>query len=98
MLPGTILSPASLAVGDLVQARDPSGFWYNARVIAKTGRGASHAATVRYIGFGKSQDEKFTAQKAGLRVRLGAAALRAERTAKRDDDLFPLRRRHDGAP
>ena len=78
VLPGTVLHPKDVQVGALLQARDPAGLWYNAKVIHKSGRGASVAATVHYIGFGPAEDEKFTARKAGLRVRLPAAALRAE--------------------
>ena len=85
--PRTLLRPTEVAVGDLVQARDPSGIWYNAKIIQKSGRGSSASATVHYIGFGKSEDEKFTASKEGLRVRLPAAALRAERQAKIDEDV-----------
>ena len=40
-----LVEPKDLAVGALVQARDSTGYWYNAKVIAKTGRGASHNCT-----------------------------------------------------
>ena len=46
-------------IGSLVQARDPAGFWYNAKVIRKIGRGARSKVTVRYIGFASSHDEVF---------------------------------------
>ena len=36
MRPGTLLDPKDLAVGALVQARDPDGFWYDAKVIEKS--------------------------------------------------------------
>jgi hypothetical protein len=84
---GTLLRPSAVAVGDLVQARDPSGFWFNARIIRKAGRGHSTSAIVHYIGFGMKHDEKFTARKEGLRVRLSAAALRAEREAMLDEKV-----------
>ena len=38
--PGTLLEPAKVQIGALVDARDDSGVWYQARVIDKTGRGA----------------------------------------------------------
>lgn len=103
VLPGTVLHPKDVQVGALLQARDPAGLWYNAKVIHKSGRGASVAATVHYIGFGPAEDEKFTARKAGLRVRLPAAALRAEQTRmveeNRVQELYDGRtdgRREDG--
>ena len=77
-----LVEPKDLAVGALVQARDSTGYWYNAKVIAKTGRGASHAALVRFIGFSKSHDAKFTAGAEALRERVNAAELRAEREAQ----------------
>ena len=79
-----LLKPKELSVGALVQARDPKGFWYNAKVIEKTGRGASMAVIVHYIGFAKRWDEKFTAKDEGLRERISAAELRDER----DDKLY----------
>ena len=75
--PGAILNPADLSLGDLVQARD-GRFWYDATIIAKTGRGASHAATVKFDGFGRSHNAKFTKKQRALRVRLPRAALKAE--------------------
>ena len=33
---GTVLRPQEVAIGALVQARDPGGCWYNARIIRKT--------------------------------------------------------------
>jgi len=79
-----LLAPKELEVGALVQARDSVGLWYNAKVIEKTGRGASQAVTVRYIGFSKRWDEKFTAKQDGLREREPAAHLKLER----DDILY----------
>ena len=71
---GTVLRPQEVAIGALVQARDPGGFWYNAKIIKKT-----HAsATVRYIGFGPGQDEAFYAKQAAIRTRLPAAELKVE--------------------
>ena len=60
-------APKDVEVGDLIQARDPVGHWYNAKVIAKAGRGASVSATVHYTRFGPSHTEKFTVAKQGLR-------------------------------
>ena len=78
-LPGTILAPRDLSVGDLVQARDPTGRWYDAKVVRKTGRGASVSATVRYTGFPARYNEKFRAVHAELRVRISRRALKLER-------------------
>ena len=64
-----VLHPKDVEVGDLIQARDPVGHWYNAKVIAKAGRGASVSATVHYTRFGPSHTEKFTVAKQGLRER-----------------------------
>ena len=74
-------------MGALVEARDPEGFWYNAKVMRKSGRGASAAVTVHYIGFGKPADEMFT-RKAGLRVRLPAKQLRAGRERHAVEKIF----------
>ena len=35
-----------------IQARDPAGFWYNAKVISKRGTGMRASVIVHYIGFG----------------------------------------------
>ena len=93
--PGTLLEPADLTISALVQARDPGGFWYNAKVIGKSGRGASFGVVVRYTGFGPSHDEKFTKAKAGLRTRLSAADLKEERELKRWNGCV-VGRRPDG--
>ena len=58
-LPGAILAPSALTEGDRVQARCRDGFWYNAKVIKKAGRGASVTATVNYVGFPATHDERF---------------------------------------
>ena len=52
---GALLHPKDLAVGDLVQCRDPKGHWYNARVAKRSGRGAGASVYVRYVGFGPSR-------------------------------------------
>ena len=78
MVRPTLLQPKDVAVGDLVQARDGT-HWYNAKVIAKTGRGASIAAVVRFIGFSESHNAKFTAAMQGMRKRLSRAYLQQER-------------------
>ena len=43
MAPGDLIAPVGLSEGDLVQALDLDGFWYNAKVLQKRGRGASTA-------------------------------------------------------
>ena len=48
MAPGDLLAPAQLSEGALVQAEDPGGFWYNAKVIQKTGHGKRAKVTVRW--------------------------------------------------
>ena len=75
------MGPAALWVGDLVQARDRPGLWYNAKVIGKSGRGSSVAVKIRYVGFSARWDAKFTAGMRGLRWRLPVAALKAGRDA-----------------
>ena len=40
---GTLLAPKGLKEGDLVQARDPGGFWYDAKIIQKSGAGKNAA-------------------------------------------------------
>ena len=84
-----LVAPKDLNINSKIQARDPAGLWYNAYVIRKTGRGASLAAWVRYAGFGKSQDEKFTASKGGLRLRIPKPAMKAQ-----NEDRRHLLRRH----
>ena len=79
--PGTLLLPQDLAVGALVQARDPHGLWYNARIAKKAGRGARAKVTVKYVGFSARHDEIFAAQHEAVRVRLPPAALKLERDA-----------------
>ena len=54
--PGTLLEPAEVQIGALVDARDDSGIWYRARVIDKTGRGARTSVTVRFQRFNQKHD------------------------------------------
>jgi hypothetical protein len=79
-------------VDDLVQAKH-KGFWYNAKVIGKSGRGANVAATVKYSLFAASHNEKFFARHGALRVRLPTKDLKAEERAAtwggRTDGLNP---------
>ena len=49
MLPGTFLNPSDVEIGDLVQAKDPSGIWYNAHVLVAV-RARSSPARRRPIG------------------------------------------------
>ena len=81
-LPGAILAPSALTEGDRVQARCRDGFWYNAKVIKKAGRGASVTATVNYVGFPATHDERFTKAMAGLRQPLSKGDLKLERKEK----------------
>ena len=76
--PGTLLEPAEVQIGALVDARDDSGIWYRARVIDKTGRGARTSVTVRFQRFNQKHDRKFKKSHKAIRVRLSSAALRAE--------------------
>ena len=65
-----------------MQARDgSSAFWYNAKIIKKTGRGASVAAIVQFISFPSSHNQKKTAGMQALRVRLSASELKYEQRA-----------------
>ena len=66
---GSLVLPRDLAVGARIQARDPEGFWYNAKVISKKGTGARASVIVHYTGFGKSKgaQERFTERKAPRR-------------------------------
>jgi len=54
--PGTLLEPAEVQIGALVDARDDPGIWYRARVIDKTGRGARTSVTVRFQRFNQKHD------------------------------------------
>ena len=76
--PGTLLEPAEVEIGALVDARDDPGIWYRARVIDKTGRGARTSVTVRFQRFNQKHDRKFKKSHKAIRVRLSSAALRAE--------------------
>ena len=76
--PGTLLEPAEVEIGALVDARDDPGIWYRARVIDKTGRGARTSVTVRFQRFNHKHDRKFKKSHKAIRVRLSSAALRAE--------------------
>ena len=49
--PGDLLAPKELQLGYRLHAKDTGGLWYNARVIAKTGRAAATEVTVRFDGF-----------------------------------------------
>ena len=62
MRPGAPLRPRDLAVGARLQARDPAGFWYSAKVIEKQGYGTRASIVVHYTEFGKGKGafEKFT--------------------------------------
>jgi hypothetical protein len=81
--PGTLLLPQNLKVGARIQARDPKGFWYDASVIRKNGRGKNTTVTVHYTGFGNSIGAMETFKEHGsLRVRLGKVALMRERAER----------------
>ena len=78
--PGTLLEPAEVQIGALVDARDDPGIWYRARVIDKTGRGARTSVTVRFQRFNHKHDRKFKKSHEAIRVQLSNAALRQSRT------------------
>ena len=78
MAPGDLIAPVELSEGDLVQALDLDGFWYNAKVLQKRGRGASTRVKVRFTRFSASHDREYRRADQGLRERLPAAALKAE--------------------
>ena len=99
--PGTLLEPAEVQIGALVDARDDSGIWYRARVIEKTGRGARTSVTVRFQRFNQKHDRKFKKSHQAIRVRLSSAALRAEQDVtqwggrndgRRDDGFWEVER------
>ena len=48
--PGDLLAPKELQLGYRLHAKDTGGLWYNARVIAKTGRAAATEVTVPACG------------------------------------------------
>ena len=80
-----VFAPPQLGARPLLrplQAQDPGGFWYNAKVIEKSGHGKRSKVTVRYIGFGPSHNETFGSTTTKLRERLPAAELKAERAMK----------------
>jgi hypothetical protein len=54
MVRQVLLQPGNLEVDALVQARHSDGHWYNAKIIKKTGRGASTAVVVHYVSFPSS--------------------------------------------
>ena len=79
MAPGTVVPPAKLEVGDLVQARDvPDQFWYQARVIEKFYRGPQLAVKVHFSGFPKSHDKDFVARDKAVRESLSLLELKKE--------------------
>ena len=99
--PGTLLEPAEVEIGALVDARDDPGIWYRARVIDKTGRGARTSVTVRFQRFNHKHDRKFKKSHKAIRVRLSSAALRAEQDVtqwggrndgRRDDGFWEVER------
>ena len=99
--PGTLLEPAEVQIGALVDARDDPGIWYRARVIDKTGRGARTSVTVRFQRFNHKHDRKFKKSHKAIRVRLSSAALRAEQDVtqwggrndgRRDDGFWEVER------
>ena len=76
--PGALIAPVELSKGDLIQALDTDGFWYNAKVLEKRESGTEHYLKVRFTGFPASHDREYREADQGLRVRLSAAALKAE--------------------
>lgn len=78
-LPGTILRPQDVGVGDRLNARARDGHWWPAKVIMKRGKGARTIITVNYTGFSARHNEEKRAADDALRVSLCRAALRLER-------------------
>ena len=82
MAPGDIYTDLKeLSEGDLVQAKDPSGLWYNATIVGKRLRGANTTVTVHYVGYPKNQDETFNVKQQKVRERLPRKDLVAEQQA-----------------
>ena len=78
-LPGTLLRPQDLKIGQKVHARDAGRYWYPAEVV-ETRRGRQPAAYVTYDRFPSTHDEWLSAP--DLRVPISAADLALERAAK----------------
>ena len=70
--------PKNLKVGDRVQARDKQGFWYDAKVISRRGRGANLKVMVKYTGYADRHNTEFAAKDEGLREPVPPAELKAE--------------------
>jgi hypothetical protein len=70
--------PKDLKVGDRVQARDKKGFWYDAKVISRRGRGRNVKVMVKYTGYADRHNTEFAAKDEGLREPLPPAELKAE--------------------
>ena len=86
LTPGTLLHPADLEVGQLVDALDDFGYWYAAKIKSVDGSGNRARVTAGFIGYGLSEDRNYAARDAGIRVRLPPPEIKAER-AKRKRDL-----------
>ena len=92
MAPGDIYTDLKqLSEGDLVQAKDPSGLWYNATIIGKRLRGANTTVTVHYVGYPKNQDETFIAKQQKVRERLPRKDLIAEQQLRSGKEREPTR-------
>jgi hypothetical protein len=63
------------------------GHWYNAKIIQKTGRGASEhrAVVVHYVSFPDSHHAKFTCKMEGVRKQQSRAVLKLEQEATKWD-------------
>ena len=82
MAPGDVYNTLQhLKLGDLVQAKDKGGHWYNAKIIAKRSSGARTSVTVSYVRFSKAHDESFTAKQQKVRERLPKKETDAENAA-----------------
>ena len=57
-------------------AFEDDGFWYNAYVLDKTGRGASTAVRVHFNGYPKSHRREYTQESNGSLPLTGALVLR----------------------
>ena len=76
--PGSLLQPQDLSVGAKVQAYASDGYWWNAKVEEKGGRGVGAWIRVRFNGFGPKHDEQIKVNTGKLRAKVSAAALKLE--------------------
>ena len=73
--------------GDWVQAQDPAGGWYDARVVAERGGETDREVKVHYNRWNKRYDEW---------IPLGSARLKSENEELSDDEESSLAEMHSG--